>query len=339
MNYQIMPMGKIWESGMFSVPSVVSKNYIKLASEYQLKALLIILSDGGNSDSKKIAKILGCTESDADDFLEFWVDEGVLIRNSEIAEQHLSEKDDKKEEKAPKKKEKKEKLEAPPLPVLNKQDIAQAIAENEGINALLQSAQEVFGSTISHSVQAAAVNMVQYYGLPWEIALTILQYYENERKKGKAIGIAYVMAMAKNWSEEGITTLEAADEKLRYIESTNKLWKEILSMSSLHYRNPTQKQRALVKSWEEDFSFDLISYACEIMCENADKPSINYLDGILKRWKKDGIKTVEAAKASKENHEKQSKKTSKGTQKLQGKPSFDIEEIERRAMFDDDYDI
>ncbi len=339
MNYQIMPMGKLWESGMFSVPSIIAKSYIKLASEYQLKALLLILSDGGNADSKKIAKTLGCTESDADDFLEFWVDEGILIRDSQISEQHTEKTEDKKAEKAPEKKEKKEKLDSPPLPVLNKQDIAQAMAENDGINALLQSAQEVFGGTISHSVQAAGVNMVQYYGLPWEIALTILQFYENERNKGKALGIAYVMAMAKNWSEEGITTLEAADEKLRYIENTNKLWKEILSMSSLHYRNPTQKQRALVKSWEEDFSFDLISYACEIMCETAEKPSINYLDGILKRWKKDGIKTVEEAKAGKEKHEKQTKKTSKGPQKLSGKPSFDIEELERRAMFDDDYDI
>ena len=333
MNYQIMPMGKVWESGMFSVPTIIANNYIKLASEYQLKALLLILSNGGNADSKQIAKVLGCTESDADDFLEFWVDEGVLIRNSEISEQHITQPE---EAKAPEKEEKKEKLPSVPVPALNKQDIAQAMAENEGINALLQSAQEVFGGTISHSVQSAAVNMVQYYGLPWEIALTILQFYENERKKGKALGIAYVMAMAKNWSEEGITTLEAADEKLRYIENTNKLWKEILSLSSLHYRNPTPKQRTMVKQWEEDFSFEVIAYACETMCETAEKPSINYLEGILKRWKKDGIKTVEEAKASKENHQK---KTTGKTQKLQGKPSFDISEIERKALLEDDYDI
>lgn len=336
MNYQIMPMGKVWESGMFSVPSVIAKGYIKLASEYQLKALLLILSNGGNSDSKQIAKILGCTESDADDFLEFWVDEGVLIKNDEITDSHIGKAEEKKEEKRPEKKEKKEKPEALPLPALNKQDITQAMAENEDINALLQSAQEVFGSTISHTVQAAAVNMVQYYGLPSEIALTILHYYENERKKGKALGVAYVLAMAKNWSEEGITTLEAADEKLRYIEDTNKLWKEILEMGSIRYRNPTPKQRLMVKGWEEDFSFELISYACEIMCETAEKPSVNYLDGILKRWKKDGIKTVEEAKANKENH---SKKEKKGNTKLKGAPSFDISEIEKKALFDDDYDI
>ena len=92
----------------------------------------------------------------------------------------------------------------------------------------------------------------------------------------------------------------------------------------------------MVKGWEEDFSFDLISYACELMCETAEKPSINYLDGILKRWKKDGIKTVEEAKANKENH---TNKKTKGNQKLKGTPSFDINEIEKRAIFNDDYDI
>ena len=335
MNYQIMPMGKVWESGMFSVPSLIAKSYIKLASEYQLKALLLILSVGGNSDSKQIAKTLGCTESDADDFLEFWVDEGVLIRNNEITEAHTSKAEEKKEEK---REEKKEKAEALPLPALNKQDIAQAIAENDGINALIQSAQEVFGGTISHSVQSAAVNMVQYYGLPWEIALTILQFYENERKKGKALGIAYVMAMAKNWSDEGITTLEAADEKLRYIENTNKLWKEILALGSIRYRNPTPKQRVMVKQWEEDFSFELISYACEIMCETAEKPSVNYLEGILKRWKKDGIKTIDEAKANKEKHSNKNNESKKNNN-YDIESTYDIDEISLKAMLKEDYDF
>ena len=78
MLYQIVPVGNVWQDGMVAVPKKVATDYIKLASEYQLKALLLILSNNAPCDSKYVAKVLGCTEADATDFLEFWVEEGVL---------------------------------------------------------------------------------------------------------------------------------------------------------------------------------------------------------------------------------------------------------------------
>ena len=44
MDYSIAPFGEIWSGGVFNVPYALADKYIKLASEYQLKALLIILS-------------------------------------------------------------------------------------------------------------------------------------------------------------------------------------------------------------------------------------------------------------------------------------------------------
>ena len=81
-----MPIGNAWQDGAFCVPQRIATRYIKLASEYQLKALMIILSKNGKASSKEIAKILGCTESDADDFLDFWVEEGVLSKDGVAAE-------------------------------------------------------------------------------------------------------------------------------------------------------------------------------------------------------------------------------------------------------------
>ena len=339
MKYQIMPMGKIWENGMFSVPSLITDNYIKLASEYQLKALLLILSNGGNLSSREIAKTLGCTESDADDFLEFWVDEGVLICDSKAAAPEtvqvpaVKEKKETKKESAASEKA----LESIPVPRLKPNDVVRILRENPEIEQLLQSAQEVFGRPVSHVEQEAAINMVLYYGLPCEIVLTILQYYKTEKDKKRAIGIAYLGAMAKNWSEEGITTLEAAEEKLRELENSDRLWKEIIALSSVAYRNPTVKQRKMIKEWHEAFSIDMIAFACDLMKENADKPTLKYVDSILRNWKKAGIKTLDEAKADNEKHQKNKEKTK--SSKLQGKPSFDISEIEKRALYNDDYDI
>lgn len=336
MVYKILPFGGIWDGGMFSVPSLVAKNYIKLASEYQLKALLIILSNGGNADSRLVAKILGCTESDADDFLEFWIDEGVLqsdLKEAAPKAVKTEEKAPEKEEKKPKKKE----LEILPAPTLTPPEIVAALRDIPELRDMLQTAQEVKGKTLSTSEESVLINAHQYYGLPCEVTLTILQYYVGEKSKGKAIGTAYLGAMAKNWSEEGITTLDAAEEKLKELENSNRLWKEILAACSITYRNPTRKQREMIKNWADNFSSDLIFYACELMCENAEKPTVKYVDSIIKNWKKAGIKSVEQAKEENKKHKESKEKPNNS--KLKSKPSFDISEIEKKAMFDDNYDI
>ena len=344
-----MPMGDVWKNGMFSVPHIIAENYIKLASEYQLKALLLILSSNGAASSKEIAKTLGCTQSDADDFLEFWVDEGILLcdsdkkpsSNKEEKKTKNEQKEAPKEEKAEEQKENKQSknaLESVPIPTLSPKDVTAILSKSPELTALLQSAQEVLGKTLSHNEQELLINMVQYYGLPCEVALTILQYYKREKDSGRAIGNAYIGAMAKNWSEEGIITLDAAEEKLRELESSDRLWKEILSMCSLGYRNPTPKQREMIAQWCEDFSFDMISYACELMRENAQNPSLRYVQKILNNWKKAGITTLEQAKAADDDFKEKNSK-SKDKNKLKGSPSFDIKEIEKKALYDDDYNV
>jgi DnaD/phage-associated family protein len=337
MNYQILPMGNAWKNGMFSVPSLVANEYIKLASEYQLKALLLILSNGGLANSKEIAKTLGCTESDVDDFLEFWVDEGILVIDGAAPVEAKTQAPAPKKEARPEKTKSKKELESIPVPTLTQKDITAALNQNPELDNLIQGAQEVFGRTLSHIEQELVINMVQYYGLPSEVVLTILQYCKAQKDKHIAIGNAYLGAMAKNWSEEGITTLDAAEEKLLELENSDKYWKEVLSVASISYRNPTVNQREMIKNWNEGFSFDMIEYACEQMKENAVKPTLKYVDKILKNWQKKGIKTLDEAKADNEAHKAKNEKAKSG--KLQGTPSFDISEIEKKAMFDDNFDI
>lgn len=335
MEYQILPTSSIWQEGSFFMPAKITTAYIKLASEYQLKALLLILSTNGKSNSRDIAKILGCTESDADDFLDFWVEEGVLTKDGsapivntvpapsspktvKIAEDKPAEK----------------KLQSVPVPTLSPKDIVEACRESEELTNLMSEAQEVLGKTLSHTEQELIVNMVSYYGLPSEIVLTILHYYKSQKEKGRARGTMYIATMAKNWSEEGITTLDAADEKLKDIENSNRLWEEIVGLTGIKHGNPTVKQRNMIKGWFDDFSKEMIALACDIMKENTEKISLSYADKVLKNWKKKGISTPADVQADNEKHRKAKESKSDDIDS-----TYDINEIAKKAMFDDNYDI
>lgn len=332
MQYRVIPIGEFWQDGMFCVPGRVVDRYIKMASEYQMKALLIVLAKNGNSDSRDIAKLLGCTENDAFDFLDFWVEEGLLCRDGEMVTLNPI------QPAQPVQSQKKEKstVESMPVPTLSPKDIVTMCREDENLTDTLRNAQEVLGRTLSHAQQEMIINMITYYGLPGDVVLMILQYYVNEKNHGRAIGTAYITTMAKNWSEEGITTLDAADEKLRELEFSDKLWSEIIALAGMHYRNPTLKQREMIRAWRDNFSMDMIGLACEAMRENAVKPTLKYVDGILKRWKKEGIATPEDVEQS-NAHRKNA--TAKPQEHSDIDDTYDLNEIEHRAMFDDNNDI
>lgn len=348
MLYRLLPLGKAWEQGMLALPKVIATDYLKLASEYQLKALLIILACDGQADSKHISKVLGCTENDAVDFLEFWLEEGILSCDGEARISLVTQKSESSEPN--KKSEKKSetaieiekkieavvsKTERPSVPTYTQSEIVSMCRDSEELTLTLRNAQEVMGKSLSHVEQELIVNMVTYYGLPCDIVLMILQFYKNEKESGKAIGTAYIAAMARNWSEEGIVTLDAAEEKLHDIERTDNLWKEIISISGLRHRTPTIKQREMISRWSEDFGMDMITIACDIMRENTDKPTLKYVDGVLKNWKKKGIFTPQAVA---DENKKYDKKTA-NTNKPSIDETYDIDDINRRAMINDNYDI
>ena len=78
MQYTIPPFGPLWTDGVFTVPTCVADRYLKLASAYQLQALLLLLRHGGSLSTRELAGALGIPERDADSIMDFWVAEGLL---------------------------------------------------------------------------------------------------------------------------------------------------------------------------------------------------------------------------------------------------------------------
>ena len=178
MNYQIIPVGGVWENGMFSVPKAVADKYIKLASEYQIKALLIILSKSGVASSAEIAKRLGITRLDAENIMDFWVAEGVVSAGAASAsaeskpvkqkEANIVSENKPEEIKAEHTTEAKKKIKIV-APTLTPKDIIARASENPEIEELLNEAQKAYGRLISHSEREMLVNLIDFYGMKFEV--------------------------------------------------------------------------------------------------------------------------------------------------------------------------
>lgn len=328
MDYRVAPFGEIWQNGMFNVPSDIVDRYIRLASEYQLKALLFIFRNNGRSSSAQIAKALGQTVGDIDDLLEFWIDEGVLFIDGQAVVQSapVSDKSDENITEKPAKP-KKETLSAPRL---SPKDIVTAQKENEDICVLLNEAQVILGRTISQAEQEMLVNMVNYYGLKVEVIMMILEFYRSERERGKALGVSFVNTMAKDWADEGINTVADAEAKLQSIAHSDRLWNEIVAITGIKHRRPTSKQREMIAKWFEDFDITMVTLASDIMKENIPEPKLQYMNSILNKWKKKGITTP--AQVELEQAEFNKNKDNKKDDKIKSKPTYDLDDYKKYAM-------
>ena len=347
MQYTIPPFGPLWTDGVFTVPTCVADRYLKLASAYQLQALLLLLRHGGSLSTRELAGALGIPERDADSIMDFWVAEGLLQSGNSPAAPAPAEPGTVQipvmtkvpptmgapagltvhPPVAEPPKPKKETLSPPRL---TPRDIVTLCRENSALSDLLTEAQTVLGRTISTAEQEMLVNMHIYYELPPEVILMLLGYYRGEKEKGRSINLAYINKMANSWSEDGVRTVADADEKLLYLSGTDKLWDKVIAMTGIRHRSPTARQRQMVADWGRDFSEDMLQLACDIMKENADKPSLKYMDSVLRRWKKEGLTTPTQVQEQQQSFT--AAKAKKADGRLQGKPSYDLEQIKRDTM-------
>lgn len=322
MKYNAVPFGEIWQDGIFTVPIQLIDKYIKLTSEYQLKALLFVLRRNGQSTDEEIASALGLDAESVSDIMEFWCDEGILAADGALAK--VSPIIEKEAEKKPAVK----KVSSPPR--LSRVDITNQLKSNKALTQLINQAQFVLARPLTDGEMEVIINMVNYYGLPAEVILMILEYFRAETQKGFKLSFSYIEAMAKDWAEEGIETVEDADNKLRKIEQGNRHWREVAAIAGIKRQRPTDKQREIVSSWFDCFDIAMITLAADIMNQAEDvTPSVSYMDKILKKWKKLDILTPDKA-IEYENSRKE--KPSKSADKLQSKPSYDLDEAMKKAM-------
>ncbi len=324
MSYILNPTAEFWSEGAVCIPRCVCEEHIKFADENKLKVLLLLASQGKGCSSNELAQKLGIDNDEAAEALEFWENEGVITNT---AKAQIAPPKQKEPEKKP--------YESLPVPSYTPRDIVNICSENEEFADLLRTAEKLLMTGLSNSMKSNLINMVTYYGLPVPVVITLLNYYKSERDNGKNVTTRKLSLMAKEWADEEIKTLEEASDKLQELTSCEELWGEVTALCAFDYRKPTSAQLKMLRRWTNDFEREMIFFACNTMKKYTpeDVRSLKAVDNILKEWKRKGFKTPEDVKSQ----PKKSDKKSDG--RLKSKPSFDIDEIKKGAVLNDDFDI
>ena len=302
---------------IFAVPGALVDNYIILASDLQLRVLLVVAKNAvENPSAETIAKFLRKNVHDVADALEYWQNEGVIIKNGEAPKEMKPAPETKPEKKT------EEKVEVKEIPVI-KPTMEQVIArqqESPELKYLFNQAQEMLGRTIGWDGQSRLLIIHDQYGLPTDVILMLLGYLQSIGRTSST----EITKLAKKWADEDIRTHELANEYIDRMNGASAVYDELKKRFGLGHERPSTKQAQFITDWVDmGFSIEMIAKAYDEMVEHTEKPSFGYVNKILVSWHEKGYKSTDDV----ENGEAKKKSPAKKAEK---KATYDIEKVKQR---------
>lgn len=331
-------------SSVFAVPSKIVDEGLKFSDGVKLKVLLYVLRNAGNNlTDKDISSATGVNVTDIPEALDYWVNMGILCKSDDeyapvAAEQSEAPADNSKKEIKQKSKPATEEIakdvnENKKRFVLTKPQrpdyvfTAQRLVEDEELKILVNEAQTALGKTLANSDISMLLMLKDTCGLPLDVIIMLIQYTISINKAN----IRTIERIGIQWADEGVQSVEAADEKIRQANLSSKNYSIVKTAFGLsNPGSPTAKQLEYCNKWitEWKFSPDMLREAYERCVDTKGSMKFNYIDGILKRWHNEGIMNLNDLK------EFEAQKTSKTASAKKRKTSYNIEDLKKIDTLD-----
>ncbi|MEG0257994.1 MAG: DnaD domain protein [Christensenella sp.] len=128
------------------------------------------------------------------------------------------------------------------------------------------------------------------FSLPQEVVLALVEYCVAER--GNKISVAYLDKVAEAWSEQGVTTLERAQQKIEEYKMISGGANRLMRRMGIIGKYPGRTEMDLYNKWTEKWGFthETIEYVMKGKEFSGGQP-FKYLDVILGNLYASGITT------------------------------------------------
>ncbi len=125
-------------------------------------------------------------------------------------------------------------------------------------------------------------DFLERFHVEQEALLMIIKYCIDTKKRG--VGYSYILTVAKNWANEGITTASQVEERLQSFEQKGQEIGLVLSSLGLK-RSAYIEERNLLNKWIEDYGFnlDVIIFLAKGL-KKKGKSNFNVLDVLLSHY-------------------------------------------------------
>lgn len=178
------------------------------------------------------------------------------------------------------------------------------LEDDEEFSLLLYITEKYIGKTLSSTDTDSIIFLYDTLNMSVDLIEFLIEYCVSKGHKS----FKYMEKVAINWSNNNITTVDAAKES---IQDYSDCAYSVLKAFGISGRNIAPIERDYIKKWSDTLCFDadVIIEACNRTIQATHQPSFEYADSILNKWSEKGIKSLVDIKKLDEEFEKAKKAT------------------------------
>lgn len=222
-------------SSKTEIDNIFINDYLPFAqpifTQVYIYGLYLCSSTSFDNSLESMAKVLNMSQDDVIGAFEYWQEQGLvnIIKTNPLQVTYI-----------------------PLKNVLS----ANKLFKPDKYESFNRQAEEIFRGrrSISKTEYGEYYDFLERYHVEQEALLMIMQYCVDTKKS--AVGYSYILTVAKNWANEGITTASAVEERLKTFEENSEGLALVLKTAGIK-RSAYVEERNLLHKWLEDYGFNL----------------------------------------------------------------------------------
>ena len=250
--------------------------------------------EGGKVSTDEIMKKFRLTESDVGLAWKYWEEKGLVSIGGENGDEVdlLDIKDSLYAEAA---KARKSAPIASSRPYYSPEELAMYRTESPEVARLYSRAHQTLGKLLSSNDMAVIFGFHDWLRLPIDVIEFLLSYCDDNDHRN----LRYIEKCALDWAEKEIDSLEAA---MLYVKSFDANYRKILRHMGIDSKYPAARQLEHMDNWlgELQMPIEVICHCCDMQVDSKGKATFSYVNSVLQKWHKSGVKTLEDAKKERE---------------------------------------
>ena len=221
--------------------------------------LYLCNSNGFDNSLSNVAQTLNISEDDVISAYEFWEEQGLvqILRTNPIQITYIP---------------------------LKNVITANKLYKPDKYTVFNQQANEIFKGkrSISKHEYQEYYDFIERYHVEQEALLMIMQYCVETKQS--AVGYNYILTVAKNWANEGITSALQVEQRLQKFQEKSPEMCEIFNLVGIK-RSPYVEERSTLNKWLNDYGFtiDVILHICKSF-KGKNRFSFEKADKLLSKY-------------------------------------------------------
>lgn len=209
-------------------------------------------------------------------------------------------------------------------------EISRSLKENPRMSQMYKMVEQILGKTLSSADTELLYSFHDYYGLPIEVIIVLIEYYASRGKRS----MRFMEKEVGKWASEGIDTIKKAKAYIEKREAFLSYAGRVRTVLGIQERRLSTRELTFINRWQSEWnmSLEMVKAAFELTVDQTGKLSFAYMNKILESWAKNHI--TDAAAAHRERKADRAAKTAAAQQgKKTGKSSrYDFEAFQRQAF-------